>query len=123
MRELGWVAANPAKAAPAEVIAEYAEEFRDALASPPRRSAFVNVFQHVYGFLVRQLGIEARRRFADQLARFRDDRIPASEIAIQLESWAVSLGSAYILDQALFAPFPTELAKPEASDSGRFGSW
>ena len=123
MRELGWVAANPDKEPPADVIARYAEAFRQALASPPRRSAFVNVFEHIYGFLVKQLDIEARRKFADQLARFRHDRIPASDIATQLESWAVSLGSSYILDQAVFAPFPRELAQARRPRSGRFGNW
>ena len=111
LRALGWVAANPGKAPVDEVIAEYSADFRRALRNKPRRSAFVNVFQHIYGFLLQRLTIEERRHFADQLARFRDDRVPASAIATQLHSWAVRLGAAYILDQALFAPFPPELAR------------
>ena len=62
---------------------------------------------------------EERRHFSDQLKRYREGQLAASAIALLLESWAVRFGSAYMLDQALFALFPEALASPADSGKGR----
>ena len=119
LRSLGWTVANPARAPFETVFAEYRDGFARALAETPRYKSVINVFQHVYGFFRKQLNRSEREHFAQQLERYREGQVPAVAITMVLQSWAVRFGTVYILDQALFAPFPRELASPADSGKGR----
>lgn len=119
LRELGWIVANPAGAPFRTVFAKYREGFARALAETPRYTSVINVFQHICGFLRRGLGRAEKEHFARQLERYREGQLPAVAIATLLESWAVRFGAVYILDQALFAPFPATLASLADSGKGR----
>lgn len=79
----------------------------------------INVFQHISGFFRRELGRGEKAHLAGLLDRYREGRVPASAVALLLESWAIRFGSDYILDQTLFAPFPDALASPADSGKGR----
>lgn len=110
LRNLGWTVANTGRQPFDIVFAEYRESFTRALAQPPASTAMVNVFQHIYGFFGNQITREEREHFHARLERYREGQLPAAAITTLLESWAVRFGVVYILDQALFAPFPGELA-------------
>lgn len=62
---------------------------------------------------------EEKAHFAELLDRYRAGSLSASAIALLLESWAVRFGSNYILDQALFVPFPKALVSPAGAGKGR----
>lgn len=119
LRDLGWTVANPGKAPFETVVAEYCDGFSGALARPPRETSVINVLQHIHDFFRKGLGSGEKEHFARQLERYREGQLPATAITTLLESWAVRSGAVYILDQALFAPFPEELASPADSGKGR----
>ena len=119
LRELGRVVANPGRERFEAVFADYRSGFLRALHDTPRYTSVINVFQHVSGFFRKELSGGEKAHFAELLNRYREGQLPASAIASLLESWAVRFGSTYILDQALFAPFPEALTSPADSGKGR----
>ena len=119
LRRLGWTVANPRRAPFETVFAEYRAGFARALAQTPRYTAMANVFQHVYGFFRKRLSAGEREHFARGLERYRAGLLPAAAVTTLLESWAVRFGAKYILDQALLAPFPEELASSADAGKGR----
>lgn len=119
LRQLGRIVANPGRERFEAVLAEYRSGFLRALGDTPRYTSVINVFQHISGFFRKGLSGGERAHFAELLGRYREGQLPASAIASLLESWAVRFGSTYILDQALFAPFPEALATPADSGKGR----
>lgn len=119
LRALGRVVANYRRGRFDVVFTEYRAGFLRALRQTPRYTSMINVFQHISGFFRRELGRGEKAHFAGLLDRYREGRVPASAVALLLESWAIRFGSDYILDQALFAPFPEALASRADSGKGR----
>ncbi len=119
LRELGRVVANPRREGFEAVLGWYRDGFQRALRDSPRYTSVINVFQHISGFFRKELSRGEKQHFAELLARYRQGQLPASAVASLLESWAVRFGSDYILDQAIFAPFPEALASPADSGKGR----
>ena len=119
LRQLGRVVANPRRKRLEAVFAEYRRGFVRALRDTPRYTSVINVFQHISGFFRKELSGGEKAHFAELLNWYREGQLPASAIASLLESWAVRFGSTYILDQALFAPFPEALTSPADSGKGR----
>lgn len=119
LRSLGRIVANHHKRRFEEVFADYRAAFLQALRNTPRYTSVINVFQHISGFFRKELSRGEKEHFAGLLDRYREGQLPASAIALLLESWAVRFGSNYILDQALFVPFPKALASPADSGKGR----
>lgn len=119
LRVLGRVVANSDRRRFEEVFADYRAGFLRALRETPRYTAVINVLQHISGFFRKELSAGEKAHFAGLLDRYRAGSLPASAIALLLESWAVRFGSNYILDQALFVPFPKALASPADSGKGR----
>ena len=79
---------------------------------------FINVFQHIAGFFSDGLTVGEKAHFGNLVAKFRASRAPASSVTSLLESWSGRFRAGYILDQAVFAPFPETLVVSEA-DSGK----
>ncbi|MYB06206.1 MAG: DUF523 and DUF1722 domain-containing protein [Gemmatimonadetes bacterium] len=119
LRELGRIVANPGRERFVAVFADYRTRFLQALSDTPRYTSVINVFQHISGFFRKELSRREKAHFAELLDRYREGQLPASAIASLLESWAVRFGSTYIMDQALFAPFPKALTSPADSGKGR----
>ena len=119
LRELGRIVANDERRPFAVVFGRYRAGFVAALARPPRPRSFINVFQHVAGFFKDGLTAGEKAHFGNLVARFRAGRAPASSVTSLLESWAVRFRAGYILDQAVFAPFPEALVSEADSGKGR----
>lgn len=119
LRELGRIVANADRSPCAKVVGRYRAGFMAALGSPPRPRTFVNVFQHIAGFFSAELTAGERAHFANLVGRYRSGRTAASSVTSLLESWAVRFKAGYILDQAVFAPFPEALVSEADSGKGR----
>ena len=119
LRRLGRTVANSGKRRFEDVFTAYRVGFLRALGETPRYTSMINVLQHISGFFRKELSREEKAHFAELLDRYRAGSLSASAIALLLESWAVRFGSNYILDQALFVPFPKALVSPADSGKGR----
>ena len=121
LRGLGRIAANVGRRPFEEVFERYLAGFMAALGNPPRPRTFVNVFQHIAGFFKDGLAAGEKAHFGNLVTRYRTGRAPASSVTSLLESWAVRFEAGYVLDQAVFAPFPEALVS--GADSGKGWGW
>jgi uncharacterized protein YbgA (DUF1722 family)/uncharacterized protein YbbK (DUF523 family) len=119
LRELGRIAANHDHRTPAEVYAAYGAELLRAFARPARRTATINVLQHMFGFFSEGLSGAEKAYFADCLEDYRALRVPMSVPVGVLRSWVVRFDQQYLRDQMLFEPYPQELVQVTDSGKGR----
>lgn len=93
--------------------APLAEEYRSALADvlhqPPSPRRIVNVVQHAFGYVSRELSARERQHFLDTLEAYRTGLGSLDALLALLQSWAIGFGSEYLEQQSLFEPYPREL--------------
>jgi len=118
LRELGRLVANASRLAEGEVVARYAQGFREAFLRAPRRPNVVNVLEHAFGYVSKGLSPEERAHFRFLLGEYRAGRLPLSVPRELLRSWILRFGVEYLADQAFFQPFPAELLLPLDSGKG-----
>ncbi len=117
LRALGRIVANQEHRPWEEVVQAYRDHLIRALARPPRRTSAVNVAQHAFGYVSRDLSPAERDYFLDVLEKYRLGRQPLSVPVGLLGAWVTRFGVEYLADQTFFAPYPEELV--EITDSGK----
>jgi len=117
LKELGRIVANQAHHPWAQVTEDYRVHLLKALARPPRRTSAVNVAQHAFGYVSRDLSPAERGYFLDVLEKYRAGRQPLSVPVGLLGAWVTRFGVDYLADQSFFAPYPEALV--EITDSGK----
>lgn len=117
MRALGRIAANEKKKPVGEVIDEYGERLRHAMANPSRRTSNINVLMHALGYFSDKLTSREKAYFLDLLEAYRNEKIPLSAVLTVLESWIIKYEEEYLSRQTYFTPYPPELM--EIADSGK----
>jgi uncharacterized protein YbgA (DUF1722 family) len=119
MRELGRIVANATGKNIKQALDSYSEIFTEALRPLPRISAQINVLMHALGHFSDHLSSREKRHFLDALEAYRHDQVPLHSATSILWSWALRFDSAYVQDQAFFAPFPETLLAIHDSGKGR----
>ena len=117
LRALGRITANTGGKPPQEMISEYGERLRHALASPQKRPSSINVLMHALGYFPDKLTGREKAYFLDLLGAYREERIPLSAVLSVLESWVIKYGEEYLARQTFFEPYPGALM--DISDSGK----
>ncbi|WP_054635735.1 DUF523 and DUF1722 domain-containing protein [Thalassobacillus sp. C254] len=117
VKELGNIAANHERLPAERVFEKYEAALKHALQQAPSTKRYINVCEHVFGFLSSGLHAGEKAFFLDMLERYREKKIPLTSITSILKSWAVRFEEAYLLRQSFFLPYPEELV--EISDSGK----
>jgi len=117
MRHLGRIVANPEKKPVPQVIADYREHLRAALAAAPRYTSCINVLMHALGYFSEGLSKQEKAYFLDSLEEYRAERVPLSVPVGIIKSYVVRFGEAYLAQQSFFEPYPARLV--EITDSGK----
>jgi uncharacterized protein YbgA (DUF1722 family) len=78
LRALGRITANTGGKPPQEMISEYGERLRHALAWPQKRPSSINVLMHALGYFPDKLTGREKAYFLDLLGAYRGERIPLS---------------------------------------------
>jgi uncharacterized protein YbgA (DUF1722 family)/uncharacterized protein YbbK (DUF523 family) len=117
LRIMGKIVANHANGTAGQVIRNYREQLKLTLSKPASADAMINALMHGFGGISNRLSADEKQFFLNSLEEYRDERIPRSTILWLLQSWGVRFENNYLLNQALFHPFPLELM--ELSDSGK----
>ncbi|WP_322799329.1 DUF523 and DUF1722 domain-containing protein [Thermoflexus sp.] len=123
LRELGRTLANPDRLPMQEISRRYLAGFRAALLFPPRRPSMANALMHGFGYVSAHLTRPERAYFLELLADYREGRAHWDAPLRLLQSWAIRFEVPYLLQQALFEPFPRALISPEDSGKGRPLRW
>lgn len=119
MRELGRLCANPDKRPIDDVLADYREGFGRAMRQAPRYTSVINVIEHAWGYVSKELDAQERAFYRRQLERYRNEKIPLSGVLSPLEAWVHRFDVDYLLGQAFFHPFPESLLSVSDSGKGR----
>ena len=117
LRLLGKIAANQEKLQTKEIMALYEQHLGLALSRPPSRSNYINAFMHIFGFFSDTLSEKERSFLLDRLQKYREDRVHISAIQNVMRAYAIQCNLDYLLNQAIWLPYPEELL--DISDSGK----
>ncbi|MFO8034071.1 MAG: DUF523 and DUF1722 domain-containing protein [Candidatus Bipolaricaulota bacterium] len=117
LKELGRIVANPRQRNWEELCTAYRAQLVNALARPPRRPSAINVAQHAFGYVSKQLTKGEKSYFLDTLGRYREGKAPLSVVTGVLGAWVTRFDVEYLAQQTFFAPYPEGLV--EISDSGK----
>jgi len=108
-RRLGRLLAE-AKGRPfSEVLRAYEEGFLLATRLPFRLGPMADALLHAFGYFKKALTPKEKAHFLGLLSGFREERVPLEAPLALLRSWALRQDERYLLDQALFAPYPEAL--------------
>jgi len=91
-------------------IEQYEAILHRILSKPPRRSSAIRPFELARRHYSKSLNADEKKRFRQQLRRYRDGRIPLSDIRNTVQIWAVRYDKAYTRQSAVFRPYPSMLA-------------
>ncbi len=117
MRILGRIVANTDNEAFDGIVTRYEEHLKQALATPPRFTAMINVLEHAFGGFSKVLSKEEKAFFLESVEEYRDERIPLSALLSVLRAWSIRYHNDYLLGQTLLQPYPGQLV--EITDSGK----
>jgi uncharacterized protein YbgA (DUF1722 family)/uncharacterized protein YbbK (DUF523 family) len=117
MRLMGRLVANLEKRPARQVLAEYGDHLRAALAAPPRYTSSINVLMHALGYFSEGLSREEKAFFLASLEDYRRQRVPLSVPVGIVKSYIVRFGEDYLAQQSFFQPYPDKLV--EITDSGK----
>ena len=117
LRLLGKIVANQQNLQFDEITALYEQHLGLALSRPPGRSNFINAFLHIYGYFSDTLSEQEKSFLLDRLQKYREDKLHVSAIQNVMRAYAIQRNLDYLLNQAIWMPYPEELL--DISDSGR----
>lgn len=119
MRRNGRILANHEHKEKGAVFAEYKEGLLQIFKNAPKNNAYINILQHGFSGIKKNLEKMEKNYFLDLLEEYRDERIPLSVPVAVLKSWAVKYKNDYILEQSFIQPFPKELINIENYKSNK----
>lgn len=119
MRELGKIVGSFDKNNLEKVYELYEVSLKDTLRSITRKGSNINMFMHVFGYFSKNLNSKEKAFFIDNLEKYREDKIPASNILILLKSWVIKYEQEYLMNQTFFNPYPEKLMTVTDSGKGR----
>jgi len=100
-----------------EALDMYESGLSRALSRAPRRTSAINVLQHAFGYVSKNLTAKERAFFLDALEHYRNRQVPLSVPTSLMRSWILRFDVGYLDDQIYFEPYPQDLV--EVLDSGK----
>lgn len=109
MRRLGRIVAEQKATGLDAALKEYEEHLRKAMEKGATYRSNINVMQHAFGYVSRELSSEERAFFLDSLEMYREGRTPLVNCLGLLRSWIVRFDVEYLAGQTYFNPYPEDL--------------
>jgi uncharacterized protein YbgA (DUF1722 family)/uncharacterized protein YbbK (DUF523 family) len=109
-REMGPLVAQTRRENWSESIAQYQDRLYCLLAAKTKRSAVINVIEHLYGFIKNALSDSQKALYQQTLQEFRDEVIPLIVMITLLRQWVEEFEVDYLQEQWFFQPYPSDLA-------------
>lgn len=106
---LGRIAANPEKKKVSELFSEYQDLFLTSINRVPTQKQWVNVLQHVFGYFKKNLNSKEKEQILATFEEYREGEIPLIAPLTLLRHLAQKYEVSYLLEQALFQPYPKHL--------------
>lgn len=123
MRKMGKIVANPLKKPFNSVIKEYENLLFNLIKHPPEYTSHINVLMHILGYFKKELRIQEKAFFLDELEKFRSGWIPLFMIIELIKSWMTRTEKVYLHEQTYFNPYPEMLINFDIKDTWRGRSY
>ncbi|MCF6139010.1 YbgA family protein [Pseudalkalibacillus berkeleyi] len=104
-----------------EVYSEYEQQLYLLFQKAARYTSNINVCQHIMGYFSDNISKNEKDHFIHLLERYKDKKIPLSNLLTILKSWVYRFDNEYLLQQSFFEPYPEDLV--EMADSGKGRSY
>lgn len=114
LRILGNILANQKKQPLPTVFTEYEHHLHLAFFKAPRYTSQINVLNHTFGYISKELSAAEKRFYADLLEKYKNGQIPLSVPVNLIRSWVIRFEQSYLLPQTFFEPYPDQLLDIEA---------
>ena len=108
-RHLGKMVSNPNGYRPSEFREEYIGTFMSAIRNKYSHKNHVNVIQHCFGYVKRDVNSATKRHFMQVLQQYEQQIIPLSSVLTVMESLIEQYQIDYLKQQTYFSPYPNEL--------------
>lgn len=111
MREMGRIVAHQDETGLKTAMEEYRAHLHAALSKGIGYRSNINVLEHAFGYVTKELGDEERAFFLDNLEMFREDRTPLITLLNILRAWILRFDVQYLREQTYFRPYPLDLQR------------
>ncbi len=119
LREAGSITANHERLHTPEVFARYRAVLVSMFQTLPKTSSNINVLQHLFGYISKQITPQERAFFLETLERYRTFQLPLCAVTSILLSWTARFDTPYLAMQTYFQPFPKDLQTIFDTSKGR----
>ncbi len=109
LRKLGKLVSNLKERPLGDILRDYEQMLRQALARPPRTNSQINTILHAYGYFKENISSKEKDYFFSLLDRYRTGDLPISAVLSWVYGNVIRFGIDYLNDQIYFNPFPYEL--------------
>jgi len=113
LKTLGNIVANKDKKPIIQVLEDYEQKLYLAFSKSPRCTSSINVLNHTFGYISKELKSEEKKLFLDSIKSFREGHIGLSVPISLMKSWIIRFDQDYLIDQTFFAPYPEDLMEVE----------
>ena len=113
LKELGNIVANQEKKPIERILQDYEKHLKLAFSKSPKCNADINVLNHAFGYVSKNLKSEEKKLFLDSIDQFRDGHIGLSVPVSILKLWVVRFDEPYLKNQTYFEPYPKDLMEVE----------
>lgn len=117
LHQLGKIVANHENLSTDQVLEQYEQHLGLAMQKAPSRSNYINAFMHIFGYFSDTLSEKEKAFLLDRLQKYRADKVHISAIQNVMRAYAIQRNLDYLLNQAIWLPYPEELLN--ISDSGK----
>ncbi len=114
MKILGQIVANYKKLDIDDLFGKYEKNLYLIFSRGARCTNNINVLQHTFGYVSKNLNVDEKKMFLDIILDFRENRIPLSVPLNLIKSWILRFNVDYLRNQTFFEPYPIELLDANA---------
>lgn len=113
LKELGNITANNEKKSIKKVLNDYEIHLKLAFSKSPRCTSNINVLQHTFGYISKDLKSKEKNFFIKSINDFRKGHVGLSVPISLMKSWIIRFDQPYLNKQTYFSPYPDELVEVE----------
>lgn len=113
LKQLGNITANIEKKSIEKILNDYEYHLYLAFSKSPRCASNINVLNHTFGYISKNLKIEEKKLFLKSLKDFREGHIGLTVPINIMKSWIVRFDQSYLMRQTYFSPYPDDLMEVE----------
>jgi uncharacterized protein YbgA (DUF1722 family) len=114
LKKLGQIVANNKKLRIEKLLNEYKENINLAFQKGARCTNNINVLNHTFGYVSKNLNDQEKKLFLNTINDFREGRVSLSVPLNLIKSWILRFEIDYLRNQTFFEPYPIELLDANA---------